>query len=48
MRRWAVALGTRKHMNVATRAITNKIARIAWAVLRSGNDFDPRYRSSVA
>jgi transposase len=48
VRRWAVALGTRKHINVATCAISNKIARIAWAVLRSGTDFDPRYRTSAA
>ncbi len=44
MRRWASAMGMRKHVNVATCAISNKIARIAWAVLRSGQAFDPTYR----
>jgi transposase len=45
MRRWVVGLGARKHHNVATCAVANKVARVAWAVLRSGREFDPGYRA---
>jgi transposase len=45
MRRWAGGLSARKHHNVAACAVANKVARIAWAVLRSGRPFDPGYRA---
>jgi transposase len=37
--RWAKALMTRAHRNVAVVAFANKLARIAWAVLRRGQRF---------
>ncbi len=38
--RWAKGLLARAHHNVAVVALANKLSRIAWAVLRSGNKFD--------
>jgi len=38
--RWAKGLLARAHQNVAVVALANKLARIAWAVLRRGNTFD--------
>jgi transposase len=38
--RWAKALLKRAHHNVAVVAFANKLARIAWAVLRHGESFD--------
>jgi transposase len=37
--RWAKALLGRVHPNVAVVALANKLARICWAVLRSGQRF---------
>jgi hypothetical protein len=37
--RWAEALMSRAHHNVAVVAFANKLARIAWAVLRRGERF---------
>ena len=37
--RWAKALMARAHRNVAVVAFANKLARIAWAVLRRGEPF---------
>ena len=37
--RWAKALLKRAHPNVAVVAFANKLARIAWAVLRRGERF---------
>ena len=37
--RWAKALLERAHRNVAVVAFANKLARIAWAVLRRGEQF---------
>ena len=37
--RWAKALLERAHPNVAIVAFANKLARIAWAVLRRGERF---------
>ena len=38
--RWLKALLGRVHRNVAVVALANKLARISWAVLRSGHPFD--------
>jgi transposase len=38
---WLRALLTRVHKNAATVALANKLARIAWAVLRRGVAFNP-------
>ena len=37
--RWAKALMARAHRNVAVVAFANKLARIAWAVLRRKERF---------
>ena len=37
--RWAKELAGRVHPNVAVVAFANKLARIAWAVLRRGEGF---------
>ena len=34
--RWALALAKRSHVNVAVTALANKMARVAWAMLRHG------------
>jgi transposase len=39
--RWATALKARRHSNVATVAMANKMARIAYAVLMTGEEYDP-------
>ena len=36
---WLKALIGRRHKNTAVVALANKLARIAWAVLRRGKDF---------
>lgn len=40
-RRWATGLKTRRHPNVAAVALANKIARIAYAVMTTGQPYDP-------
>jgi transposase len=37
---WLRALLTRAHFNTVVVALANKLARIAWAVLRSGRSFE--------
>ena len=39
--RWAMALKGRRHFNIAVVALANKIARIAYVVLTSGQPYDP-------
>jgi transposase len=39
--RWATALKARRHTNVAVVAMANKIARTAYAVMRTGTPYDP-------
>ena len=39
--RWATALRVRRHTNIAVVALANKLARIAYAVLTSGQPYDP-------
>ncbi len=43
LNRWAVALAERSHPNVATVALANKLARIAWAMLRHGTNYEPEH-----
>lgn len=40
--RWLTELAARTHTNVAAVALANKTARIAWAMLRYGTDYDPQ------
>lgn len=46
--RWALALAERKGMNVATVALANKLARIAWALLAHDRDYAPAYSGHPA
>ena len=39
--RWALALAERSHANVAVTALANKTARVAWAMLRHGTNYEP-------
>lgn len=39
--RWVNGLVARKHVNVATVALANKTARIAWAIVHGGVEYDP-------
>jgi len=41
--RWVTSLAERRHPNVAAVALANKTARIAWAMLRHGTDYEPDY-----
>jgi transposase len=38
---WVTDIAQRSHTNVAAVALANKTARIAWAMLRQGCDYDP-------
>ena len=38
--RWATTLKGRRHTNIASVAMANKIARIAYAVMTSGKPYD--------
>ncbi len=42
------ALEARAPRNVLVVAMANKLARIAWAVLSSGEDYRPRVTEAVA
>lgn len=37
---WIERLKSRKHINVVTVALANKLARIAWVIVTKGGDFD--------
>ena len=39
---WVTDIAQRSHTNVAAVALANKTARIAWAMLRQGTDYDPQ------
>jgi transposase len=41
MSRWALALAERSHANVAATALANKMARVAWAMLKHGTTYQP-------
>ena len=45
---WLRGLMARAHVNVAVVALAAKLARIAWAVLRSGADYDRRAGAAAA
>ncbi len=38
---WVTRLASTRHANVATVAMANKTARIAWAMIRNGTDYQP-------
>jgi transposase len=39
--RWALALAERSRANVAATALAHKMARVAWAMLRNGTNYEP-------
>ena len=39
---WVTAVVARSHPNVAAMALANKTARMAWAMLRNGTDYQPQ------
>ena len=41
MSQWLQTLVKRKHINVATVALANKTARVAWAMVHHDADYDP-------
>jgi transposase len=41
--RWVTGIAQRRHPNVAAVALANKTARMAWAMLRTGTDYDPDF-----
>jgi len=45
---WLEAASKRMHRNVLAVALANKLARIAWSVLRHGDDYDPKGASPSA
>ena len=45
--RWAMGLSNRRHVNVATVALANKTARMAWAMMRDNVDYDPAKASGL-
>ena len=40
--RWVLSLEARSHTNVAAVALANKTARIAWAMIRNGTDYEEK------
>ena len=38
---WALRIATTRHPNIAAVALANKTARIAWALMTTGADYDP-------
>jgi hypothetical protein len=45
---WLAQLTSRTHRNVAAVALTNKLARIAWAVLAKNEHYRPSVVADVA
>jgi len=41
--RWVKGVAARRHINVACVALANKTARIAWAMIRNGADYQPQW-----
>lgn len=39
--RWVLRISATRHPNVAAVALANKIARIAWAMMKNGTDYQP-------
>ena len=41
--RWVTGLAKRRHPNVAAVALANKTARMAWAMIRKDEDYNPKF-----
>lgn len=48
LQKWLIALGQRRHAHIAVTALANKIARIAWSILRSDKEFQVHHRAYLA
>jgi len=48
LKNWIEAARKRLHRNVLAIALANKLARIAWAVLAKGRDFEVTRTTNVA
>mgnify|MGYP000131459025 CR=1 FL=1 len=46
--RWATALKARRHPNIAAVALANKLARIAYAILTTGQPYRPQLAMAAA
>ena len=46
--RWIASLQTRRHTNVVAVAMANKMARMAWAIMTKGIDYDPDFNPAIA
>jgi transposase len=46
MLRWARSLAERRGANVAAVALANKLARVAWAMMVQGRDYQPNYATA--
>jgi len=44
---WVRGLAARRHVNVATVALANKTARMAWAMVRNETDYEPERAASA-
>ena len=44
---WSSALAKRRHPNIAAVALANKNARIVWALLARGQEYQPNYHASM-
>jgi transposase len=44
---WLMRLTSRRHMNVATVALANKTARMAWSMIRNDMDYEPGRAASL-
>lgn len=45
--RWLVSLGKRRHRNIATVAMANKTARLAWAMVRYERTYQPDWQEAL-
>jgi transposase len=41
--RWVTGLAKRRHPNIAAVALANKTARMAWAMIRKDEDYNPKF-----
>ncbi len=47
LQRWLFAIASRRHPHVAVCALASKIARIAWAIMRRGGEFEVHHRHTA-
>lgn len=48
LHRWLFGLAARRHAHIAVCALASKIARIAWALLRRGSEYEVHHRSQLS